>query len=341
MQQLNHGTSAGTPNLIAGASTFFQTCQKPEILENFYCQTFVPNVSNGRRLQGILDSNKLSYTFSRVERPTVHSLTLGNAEYPTPEIPGITECTIRLGGGGMTSIKLNHSNLSGMVDKGDAYKSDLSKNSGEVLNEKHQSDFMCWLSTQVHPCNQGKKAGVQSGSLDLGSPTDPFLINPINSLALGTMLNQSLDEHRLPKNRAMIIPSVVAMQMRLSIGVSQANIGRGVSEMMNAQCADLNGMAPCGQEIYEYSCMQGKVVNGKMVFPVYYVWKDALDTASGVDEVNSGIFASDQSRGELYYNMRTIMRWGFASVYCQGIARAWVSVDENWMKKLPGNGCTV
>jgi hypothetical protein len=336
-----NGTSAGTRNPIAGASSFYQTCQTPEILESFYCETFVDRVSEGRRLQGVMDQNKLEYRFSKTSEPTVHGALLSNAEYTTPEMPTVSECVIRLGQMAYTNEKWDDETYKYMTKEADSvFRQDRNEKTGNALAQKHMADFMCWLGTQVHPCNEGNTAGKVSGAIKLGTRDAPINLNPNTAGLLGIKLHQVLDEHLLPMNRAMIIPSVVAMLLRTSKANTQANIGRGTKEYMASQCADLSDFAPCGDDIYQYTCLQGvKNASNQTVFPVYYVWKSALDTAHGMDARNSGIFASDQSRGPLYHVNRNIIRYGFSTIYCQGIARAWVTVDPQWDEKANCTSC--
>ena len=336
-----NGSSAGTRNTIAGASSFYQTCQAPEILESFYCETFVDRVTEGRRLQGIMDQNKLSYTFSKTSEPTVHGALLSNAEYNTPEMPTVNECTIRLGQMAYTNEKWDDETYKYMTKEGDsALRADRNMKTGNALAQKHMFDFMCFLGGQVNPCNEGLTAGKVSGAINLGTRNSPIVLNANTVSTLPVKLHQVLDEQLLPMNRAMIIPSVVAMLLRTSKANTQANVGRGTKEYMASQCADLANFAPCGDDIYQYTCMQGvKNAANQTVFPVYYVWKSALDTAYGMDRVNSGVFASDQSRGPLYHVSRNIIRYGFSSIYCQGVARAWVTVDPLWEDKANCTSC--
>lgn len=337
-------TSVGTRNLANDANSIFHHCQAPEILENFVCESFVQMVSEGRRLQETLDQNKIDYRFMKTSMPTVHGGHATNANYASPEMRKVTECVIRLGHQAYINEKIDTEQMKYMVKSyASALSQDSNKKFGQALSQKHMNDFMCWLGTQVHPCNEGSAAGKTSGGINLGTISNPILVNPRNSLSVLTLLDQALSEHNLPSgNRVAIISPMMKTQMRLSVGGAIANTGRGMGEYMGSQCADLGAYAPCGQDIYEYTCSVGvpnPTVNGQMVFPIYYIWKPALDTAYGMDKENSGIKTSNDINAAVYNVQRMIIKYGFSTVYCQGIARAWVALDPNWQDKLPGGSC--
>lgn len=341
--QYTGGTGVGMPNMIGELNQFYQSCVAPEVLESFYCTTFVGAVTTKQRLQSLLDNNLLEYTYTRLSRPTVHGgVVLENTDYKSPELPTGTQCKIRLGYYAYTNEKLPKETLKFMTgNSANIYTANRNMQFGMELGQKHQADFMCWLAGQVHPCNEGKTAGVISGGIDLGDFESPYVMNPRNANALSVLGFQALDEHKLPhSDRAMIIPTAVKTQMALSVGLAIANQGRGASEYMNGMCPE-NLQVSCGRQVFEQNCMMPqKNAAGQLVYPVYFLWTKALDGAYGMDRERSGVFlAENGSRAAPYYNEVQFMRYGFANVYCQGVARAWVTIDPNWQDKLPGGAC--
>ncbi len=336
-----YGTSAGTPNLIGGLNQFFQTCAAPEILESYYCATFVDQVTTRARLQSLLTSYGLEYTYTRMSEPKVfRGNHLENQEFASPSVPEGSQCKIRLGYSAYTNEKLLKETMKYMVPGArSAFMADRHMRYGIQLAQVHQSDFLCWLASQVHPCNEGKTAGVSSGAINLGTLDDPYVLNPRNAHALFVMLNQTLDEHNLPMgDRAAIFSTPIKSMLKLSIGNAIANQGRGLSAYLNGMCgAGLE--LPCGDDAYVTNCLPPiKNAGGKLVFPVYYLWRKAIDAAAGMDSDRSGVFSTDGVRDQ-YSVERMFMTYGFANIYCQGIARAWVTIDPNWQDKLPGGTC--
>jgi hypothetical protein len=335
------GTSAGMPNLIGGLNQFFQTCTAPEILESFYCATFVDQVTTKARLQSLLTNHGLEYIYTRMSEPVVFSGTfLENQEFASPTVPEGTQCKIRLGYRAYTNEKIPSETLKYMVPGArSAFMADRHMRYGIQLAQKHQADFLCWLASQVHPCNEGAHAGVVSGSINLGTINAPVLINPRNVHSIFGLLDQTLDEHNLPQtDRAAIFSTPVKFMLSQAVGNAIANTGRGVSAYMNGMCG-MNLELPCGRDAYVTNCLPPiKNASGQLVYPIYYLWKRAIDGASGMDAEKSGVFSTDGVR-DIYKVERMFMTYGFANIYCQGIARAWVAIDPNWMDKLPGGSC--
>jgi hypothetical protein len=335
-------TASGMPNPMGtdrGMREFYQACAKPEILETFRCATFVNELTSRARLQGLLREGT-EYTYMRMSDPIVHRGYDFNSEFASPDTPKGAECKIRLGYHAYVNEKLDPMVLRQMTGTGrEAYRSDRNMRAGQVLAQTHQDDFLCWLASQVHPCNEGNNAGVASGTIDLGTIENPFVMNPRNSLALFTLLDQTLNEHNLPRgNRRVVIPAPIKTQLALSVGRAIANTGRGMGEYLNGLCSGFD-MLPCGDQVYVTNCIKPvKNTSNKLVFPVYYLWKDAIDAAYGMVDEYSGIFKTDGVRS-VYSVERQFITYGFSTIYCQGVARAWVTVDANWQDKLPGGSC--
>jgi hypothetical protein len=336
------GTGAGMPNMVGELNQFFHQCVEPEVMEVFGCNTFVNAVTTKQRLQSLLDSNRLEYVYTRISSPTVHrSTTLENTNYASPELLEGQQCKIRLGYSMYTNIKIPYQTLKMMTQSGrSALQSHQNRETARVLAEAHQADFMCFLATQVHPCNEGNSAGAVSGDIKLGTKESPIKINPRNVLSLSALLDQVLNEHQLPKSdRFMIIPTFFRTMLNLSVGRAIANTGRGFSEYVNGMCAEDYNL-PCGPNVFEQNCQRPyKNAANQLVYPIYYGWKMAIDAGDKVDAENSGLFDVNNHLSARYGIQRQIINFGFSTIYCEGIARAWVTLDPDWQDKLPGGAC--
>lgn len=337
-----YSTAAGMPNPMSGdrgLQGFYNGCDTLEVLETFRCSTFVEEMTEGARLQGLIREGG-EYTYTRLSEPTVHRGYDFNSEFASPDTAKGAQCKIRLGYFAYINEKIDPMVMKQMAaNKRSLYRSERSKAYGAVLAQTYQEDFLCWLATQVHPCNEGNNAGVATGAIGLGTKDAPFVMNPRNALALFTLMDQALNEHNLPGGmRRAIIPAPVRTQLALSVGRAIANTGRGTSEYLNGLCAGMD-MLPCGDQAYVTNCIKPiKNTSGDLVYPVYYIWKGALDAAKGMVDEYTGMFKSDGTRS-VYSVDRAFMTYGFASIYCQGVARAWVKIDPNWQDKLPGGSC--
>lgn len=335
-----HATSVGTPNLIGAFNDHFATCDLPEILETFECSTFVEQVTTNRRMSKLV-AGQLEYKYMRLSNPTVKSGKIqDNDTYDSPDSLNGEQCVIRLTDQMHSSWKIPDQ-FKQMRNGGADIAGEQRRKIARNMAQKYNADFLCWLGAQVHPCNEGKNAGVSSASMNLGTIASPLIINPRNVYTVFAKLEATLDEHNLPMgNRGAIFHNQIKLLLNQSLANSLANTGRGTSEYMNGMCGNAN--LPCGVNAYSTNCMPGvqPAQNGAgPVFPIYYLWKESIDAAWGLVRDHTGQFRDPGIKNAPYTIERTVARYGFANIYCQGIARAWVQLDPNWEDKVAGGAC--
>lgn len=177
-----------------------------DLIEQFYCTSVMGDITT-TEYTGELKKCGDQITFFRAPKVTVRR----NVKDGTIKHDTIDTCPITMTIDQLLefSVKISQIDIE-QICNWSKWESSLLKSASYEMTEEIDAELLCKMALDAHPCNKGAKAGVKSGTYNLGAVGTPISLTAANIWEVLTYLRAVLKEQCAPMDDLFVVLPDVA-----------------------------------------------------------------------------------------------------------------------------------
>lgn len=293
------------------------------LIENFYCQSVFGDITT-TEYAGELTKCGDQLTFFRAPKVTIRKgVKDGPIKHDT-----IDTCPVTMTIDQMLqfSVKISHVDIE-QTCGWSKWEASLLKSATEGMTREIDAELLCKMALDADPCNKGNKAGVTSGSYNLGSVGAPISLTSANIWEVMTQVLSVMGEQCLPMDDMYIVlPDVARVTLLNSPKITQ-NAGLAGACCNTTSDGVLNGKLPekiAGFDVYFSSrvCKQFDPLVSADTYSIIAGWRGATAFAAQIERTRILPDADKDSwdtyiQGMMVYGHKVIQSEGIAMLYAR------------------------
>ena len=203
------------------------------------------------------------------------------------------------------------------------WESALLKSASYEMSQTIDAELLCRMALEAHPCNKGTKAGVKSGSYNMGAVGAPIAVTRLNIWDQLTYLRAVLKETGVPMDDLFVVLPDVAEPILLQSPQITSNAGLAGACCDIAKDGVLNGKLPAkiaGFTVFisPNVCATYDDVNGvdATVYDIIAGWSGATAFAAQIEKTR--VVDNDKDSWDTY--IQGMMVYGNKTIQEEGLA---------------------